>query len=54
MVSHSQEASVNEGNPENRQPVGWVGLGSLGPSDFIPSMTRRKSSGGFAERSCVS
>lgn len=42
---------MNEGDPENRQPVGWVGLGPRGPSDFIPSMTGRKSSGGFSERS---
>ena len=45
---------MNEGNPENRQPVGWVGLGPRGPSDFIPRMTGRKSSGGFAQRSSMS
>ena len=37
----SQDTSVIEGNTENRQPAWWIGLGPLGPSDFIQSMLGR-------------
>lgn len=37
----SQKTSGNKGITENRPPRRWTDLGSLGPSDVIPSMTAR-------------